>query len=194
MLTCPTDHDSNSGVTFFLSRSPTSSSFGCGPGTRVVRTALSPPKDQPRKDTHPTRVRVEILDGHARANRQKPSGIASKKMILRVYLMPAFGQKTPRRDQERGRATLKAPLEIKSAKTVNNILAVLGILLKKAVDWDVIDRMPCGIKLLPIEKVGAAFHSTPGLRAPRGLVPGQSIRGRIRSCCWVVRPGCGAAR
>ena len=25
----------------------------------------------------------------------------------------------------------------------NNVLAVLSVLLKKAVEWDVIDRMPC---------------------------------------------------
>jgi integrase len=53
---------------------------------------------------------------------------------------------------------LKAQLEVKSPKTVNNILAVLSILLKKAVEWDVIERMPCRIKLLPIEKGAAAFH------------------------------------
>ena len=41
---------------------------------------------------------------------------------------------------------------------MNNILTVLSILLKKAVEWDVIERMPCRIKLLPIEKGAAAFH------------------------------------
>ncbi len=34
-----------------------------------------------------------FLDGHARANRQKPSGIAAKEMILRVHLIPALGHK-----------------------------------------------------------------------------------------------------
>src|SRR5687768_10686265 len=33
-----------------------------------------------------------FLDGHARANRQKPSGIAWKTMILRLYLVPMFGR------------------------------------------------------------------------------------------------------
>ena len=40
---------------------------------------LDPPKDQPRKEV-PTlqEFAPRFVDGHARANRQKPSGIASK--------------------------------------------------------------------------------------------------------------------
>src|SRR3954453_466191 len=32
-----------------------------------------------------------FIDGYACANRQKPSGIAAKRMILRAYLIPALG-------------------------------------------------------------------------------------------------------
>ena len=49
----------------------------------------------------PARVRKEVptlrdfaprfLEGYARANRQKPSGIAGKETILRVHLVPALG-------------------------------------------------------------------------------------------------------
>src|SRR5688572_26121341 len=35
-----------------------------------------------------------FLDGHARANQQKPSGIAAKEMILRVHLLPVLGAVT----------------------------------------------------------------------------------------------------
>ena len=120
---------------------------------------LSPPKDHPRKEV-PTlqEFAPRFVDGHARANRQKPSGIASKTMILRLYLIPAFGRKHLDAIKSEDVQRLKAQLEIKSPKTVNNILAVLSILLKKAVEWDVIERMPCRIKLLPIEKGAAAFH------------------------------------
>jgi hypothetical protein len=31
-----------------------------------------------------------FLDGHARANRQKPGGIAQKEVVLRVHLVPQF--------------------------------------------------------------------------------------------------------
>src|SRR4249920_377734 len=34
-----------------------------------------------------------FVDGHARANRQKPSSIAAKDLILRVHLVPIIGVK-----------------------------------------------------------------------------------------------------
>jgi integrase len=57
---------------------------------------------------------------------------------------------------------LKAHLEFKSPKTVNNALTVLNVLLKKAVEWEVIDRMPCTVKLLRVYKGRAAFHDFDG--------------------------------
>jgi integrase len=53
---------------------------------------------------------------------------------------------------------LKHDLRSKSPKTVNNVLTVLNVLLKKAVEWGIIDGMPCAIKLLPISKPAASFH------------------------------------
>lgn len=41
---------------------------------------------------------------------------------------------------------------------MNNVLAVLSVLLKKAVEWEVIERMPCTVKLLRVDKGTAAFH------------------------------------
>src|SRR4029077_6364474 len=45
-------------------------------------TDNNPPKELPTLREFAPR----FLDGHARANRQKPSGIAAKEMILRVHL------------------------------------------------------------------------------------------------------------
>jgi len=53
---------------------------------------------------------------------------------------------------------LKAQLEHKSPKTVNNVLTVLSVLLKKAVEWSVIERLPRTVKLLRVDKGNAAFH------------------------------------
>ncbi len=47
---------------------------------------------------------------------------------------------------------------MKAPKTVNNALTVLSVMLKKAVEWDVIERMPCRIQLLPVPKSSASFH------------------------------------
>ena len=141
---------------------------------------LSPPKDHPRKEV-PTlqEFAPRFVDGHARANRQKPSGIASKTMILRLYLIPAFGRRHLDAIKSEDVQRLKAQLEIKSPKTVNNILAVLSILLKKAVEWDVIERMPCRIKLLPIEKGAAAFHD---FEAYERLVDSRCATISARAC------------
>jgi len=53
---------------------------------------------------------------------------------------------------------LKHWLQAKSPKTVNNVLAVLSKLLKVAVEWKVIDRMPCTVRLLRIDKTEADYH------------------------------------
>ena len=49
-------------------------------------------------------------------------------------------------------------LRSKAAKTVNNVLTVLSVLLRKAVEWGVIDRMPCSIHILLVVKSEASFH------------------------------------
>jgi len=99
-----------------------------------------------------------FLDGHARANRQKPSGIAAKEMILRVHLAPALGQKRLDAITSEDVQRLKVRLAEKAAKTVNNILTVLNTLLKKAVEWDVISRMACSIRLLAVAKMATRFY------------------------------------
>ena len=99
-----------------------------------------------------------FLDGHARANRQKPSGIAAKETILHRHLIPMLGRSRLDAITTESVQHLKHALRRKSPKTVNNVLTVLGVLLKKAVEWDVIDRMPGTIRLLPIPKTSARFH------------------------------------
>ena len=53
---------------------------------------------------------------------------------------------------------LKHQLQDRAPKTVNNVLSVMDVMLKKAVDWDVIERMPCTIRLLPIPNPSAGFY------------------------------------
>ena len=45
-----------------------------------------------------------------------------------------------------------------TTKTVNNVSTVPNVLFKKAVEWDVIDRLPCAIRLLPIPRRSAGFY------------------------------------
>src|SRR5258708_8140423 len=121
---------------------------------------MNPQQDHtPHKEVSTLReFAARFLDGHARANRQKPSGIAAKDMILRVHLVPALGHKRLDAIKSEDVQHLKSGLSAKAAKTVNNILTVLNVLLKQAVEWNVIERMPCTIKLLPVAKGSTRFY------------------------------------
>ena len=58
----------------------------------VVRTAHESSAEHTKKEVPTLRAFApRFIDGHASANRQKPSGIAAKEMILRVYLLPMLG-------------------------------------------------------------------------------------------------------
>jgi hypothetical protein len=88
----------------------------------------------------------------------KPTGIASKESALRCNLVPVLGSRKLDGITTEDVQRLKQRLEKKSPTTVNNILSVLSVLLKKAVEWEVIDRMPCTTRLLPVPKDEAAFR------------------------------------
>jgi len=53
---------------------------------------------------------------------------------------------------------MKLALADRAPKTVNNVLTVLRTLLKKAVEWGELERLPCAIKLLPTPKKTMGFH------------------------------------
>jgi integrase len=98
------------------------------------------------------------VDAHARANRQKPSGIAAKEMIARVHLIPTMGDLPLDTISTECVQQLKAKLTTRAPKTVNNVLTVLNTMLKKAVEWEAVDRIPCVVRLLPLPPPSAAFH------------------------------------
>ncbi len=115
--------------------------------------------EKPRREVPTLReFAPRFLDGYARANRQKPSGIASKEINLRIHLIPFLGKKKLNKINNEDIQHLKSRLYKKAPKTVNNILTVLNKLLKVAEEWDVIEDMPCSIKLLKTQAKEAAFH------------------------------------
>ena len=99
-----------------------------------------------------------FLDGYAKANRLKPSGIAGKKSILRLHLVARLGDKRLDAITTEDVQGLKVALSDRSPKTVNNVLTVLSVLLKTAVEWDLIGRVQCTIKLLATSKGAASFY------------------------------------
>ncbi|MFN8179085.1 MAG: tyrosine-type recombinase/integrase [bacterium] len=99
-----------------------------------------------------------FIDGYARANRQKPSTIASKRGTLKTHLIPMFGTKRLDEIGNEDVQHLKRRLEKLAPSSANNTLSVLSKLLKVAVEWGVIEKMPCTIKLLHRPHVEMRFH------------------------------------
>jgi integrase len=99
-----------------------------------------------------------FIEGHARANKQKASGIHAKERILANHLYPNLGDKRLDAIEDEDVQLLKAALVHRTAKTVNNVLHVLSKLLRVAIKWKVIDRMPCTIELLKAAKPTHSFY------------------------------------
>lgn len=99
-----------------------------------------------------------FLEGHVYANRLKPSTIAARESIGRAHLLPALGARRLDAITTEQVQQLKRSLQENAPKTVNNVLTVLSVVLKKAVEWGVIDHLPCHIRLLPTPRASAAFY------------------------------------
>jgi integrase len=74
------------------------------------------------------------------------------------HLLPALGAKRLDAIGNEQVQKLKLALVDRAPKTVNNVLTVLSTLLKKAVEWGELDKLPCTIKLLPNPKKTMGFH------------------------------------
>ena len=59
---------------------------------------------------------------------------------------------------ESGRHRRQAAVRVTRTIILVTVLAVLSVMLKKAVEWQVIERMPCTIRLLRVPKPAASFH------------------------------------
>lgn len=120
----------------------------------VLRHGVAPPKEVPTLAEFAPR----FVDGHSRANRQKPSSIAATESVLKWHLVPALGHKRLDAITNEQVQRLKLALAHRAPKTVNNVLTVLSTLLKKAVEWGDLVRMPCAIRLLSNPKKTMGFH------------------------------------
>lgn len=115
---------------------------------------------RPRQKEVPTleELAPRFMDGHALANRLKPSGIAHKEIVLRVHLVPALGRKKLDAIGNEDVQRSKSRMRNKAPRTVNNVLTVLNTLLKKAVEWGVPGHMPCTVRLLKAPQGAIKFY------------------------------------
>jgi hypothetical protein len=72
-----------------------------------------------------------FMDGHVRANQAKPSGIAHKELVFKNHLFPTLGKKRLDDITDEDVQQLKFTLRHRKPTTVNNVLSVLSMMLKK---------------------------------------------------------------
>jgi integrase len=97
-----------------------------------------PPKEVPKfKDFAP-----EWHTSHCKANKLKHSTTVSYEAILQKHLYPFFGEKRLDQIDTMDVQKFKGRICKRSPKTINNILSVLSRLLRSAVKWKVIEKMP----------------------------------------------------
>ena len=119
-----------------------------------------------------------FVDGHARANRHKPSGIASIESILKWHLVPTLGPKRLDAITNEQVQRLKLALSERAPKTVNNVLTVLSTLLKKAVEWGELERAAVRRQVVAESQED---HGVSRLRSVRAVVDhrAQARTGRV---------------
>lgn len=115
----------------------------------IVKPQITAPQAKPISRV-PTLAEFQerFLRDYALANRQKPSTIDSKKSMLKNHLVPLFGKMRLDEIRTADVQRLKSKLAHRKVKTVNHALNLLSVILRVALKWEVIDRMPCQIELL----------------------------------------------
>jgi integrase len=116
------------------------------------------PTPQPEEVPTLKEFAPRFVDGYARAEKQKASTIDTKERILRKHLMPILGSKRLDEITNEDVQKVKVALGKRSRKTVNNVCNVLSKLLNVAVEWDVIPRRACTIKLLKVDNPTPRFY------------------------------------
>lgn len=108
----------------------------------------------------------EWMNKHARANEHKPRGIDHKEVMLKAHIIPALGHL--RLDEVTLLVVQKFKLELQrkkawrrnttlGKKSINNVLTVLGQMLKSATEWEIIPRAPV-VKMLRRQTPTMQFH------------------------------------
>jgi len=104
--------------------------------------------------------KLRFIEGHVKANRLKPSTAEAYESVFRTHLEPAFGSLRLDAIGDELVQRFKGELveDEMANKSINNVLTVLSVMLKRAVDWKVIDAMPCRIRLLKWQLVEVPFY------------------------------------
>jgi len=83
-----------------------------------------------------------FISEYVLANRLKPSTIYNKKKIIELYLLPNLGELRLHKISESDVQRLKARYSYQAAASVNNMLTLLGTMLKTAKEWGLVETIP----------------------------------------------------
>lgn len=92
----------------------------------------------------------DFIEGYVRANREKFSSLRSRESIYREHFAPWYDLPLSAITDEEVQK-LKGRLSNRAAKTTNNVLTCLSVVLKTAVAWKRLGAMPCSIKLVKVD-------------------------------------------
>jgi integrase len=109
----------------------------------------------PRPNDAPASVAATAKD------QEKPSNIETRERLFRVHLKPDLGDLRLDAITDEQVQRLKGRMSKQKPKSVNNVLTNLNKLLKVALEWKVIDAMPCRIRLLKSAKPVVEFYEEP---------------------------------
>jgi integrase len=113
---------------------------------------------QARKDVPTLEVfGPTFIEQHCTANRHKASGIERKQSVLKTYLYPHLGGRRLDEITDQDVQRLKVAMARLAPKSVNNVLTTLSMLLKVAAEWNVIDKVPCRVRMLKVQQKEAGF-------------------------------------
>lgn len=117
-------------------------------------------KPKQEKAPPPTLARFwpRFMEEYAKANRQKASYTAERESIYRSHFREHLAELRLDQITDEEVQRLKAKLHDRSPKTVNNVLVALNTVLKVAIEWGVLERLPCRIRLLKVPRKPAAFY------------------------------------
>jgi hypothetical protein len=167
---------------------------------RELLLSPAPPKEKPAAAALEEVPTLEefwptFIDRYCKAERQKPSTVATKEWAFKRYIRPTLGSKRLDAIGPRDVQDLKAALSDKSPKTSNNVLTVLSACLKVASaeglkgheGLGIIDAPP-RVRMLRARLPEMAFYETPST-AP---AVGRTLHGRAHGARDPSGRGCRA--
>jgi len=125
----------------------------------------------------------KFIAQHSVAQKLKSGTVRTNQSIFKNHLLPRFGSKRIDEISTADVARLKLDLNDRTGKTINCVLSVLSKCLKMAVEWEIIEAVPCNIKQVQEHAPDFVFYDFETLEK---LIDGARKTGDPRVAAHVV--------